>query len=157
MDCREERCVDLELKPFCEMHVRLRQAVAQDQKEQAARGERRRYRGGDALLRMAAEQEKAGRADIAVGLRAVDKVRRGQPLSEEEIELAKRAQQWGKEEWRLALLRANPVPALLAPLREDRTLAAGREFALECLRLAIMCWPEGGVPSPDTTADPTSG
>ena len=156
-DCSEAQCVDPELRPFCEMHARLRQAAALDKKQQAARGEQGRYRGGNVLLTMADKQREAGRPDIAAGIRAVDRSRRGEPLSEQEIMLAKGAQQWGNKEWKPALLRANPLLTLMAPLREDRPVAAGREFALECLRLALLCWPEGGAPARDTPANPTSG
>lgn len=143
VDCNQDPCLNPEFKPYCKVRSRMRQTIAA---ERAGGAERKRNRRGRVFLEMAEEREQAGFPEIAAGLRAIDKYYRGYLLSEEELAQAKQAQQWGREEWKPRLLREYPLSRLVGPALASDSVAQAREFALNCLRLALLCWPQGGDP-----------
>jgi hypothetical protein len=105
---------------------------------------------------MAEERERAGCRELAAGLRVIDKAYRGGRLSDKEIALGKAAQKWGREEWKPRVLRDNPLALLLEPVFKDGSVAAAKAFALDCLCLALVLWPEGGASAPGADTNPGS-
>jgi len=142
-DCKQDPCSNPDLKPYCDARSRLRRLIAE---QRAGGAERKRNRRGGVFLALAREREQAGFPEIAAGLRAIDKYYRGYPLSEEELAQAKQAQKWGREECIPGLLRENPLELLVRPALASHSVAKARELALDCLRLALLCWPQGGDP-----------
>ena len=143
------RCDGLQerLKELSDVCARVRASSRSEGREDrdTAPEKLKRPRVGRAFLDLAQEADELNLPRVVAGLMAADKVARGLPVTEEELALRdEHARKWVKGDRRREILRRLPdTRVLAAAVCQDGSHRAAEWFSQHCLRLALLCWPEG--------------